>query len=603
MDEVATWEDWREYFDLVSWLVPDIYRHAPAHVIGIALLSVVGVAARAGALGSMLLYVNARVSGDPLVFLGQTFPTEATFSVFLLWGGMAMGFAALAIIVSYRADVIIFDVAQSYMEMVVRRVLHYKAAGRKIELPDDFENIHPRPIALMLRGNTYRLVRVVIQTLSILLPLITLVAATVALFLTNWLLTVSLVPIIGVYLFGLGLLNRGVMRDSQKRELSRQKLTRDVNAMLGSLTGTRYPPDYEPEWVRSYPRHSWMKDAMSAFRGIILARSRVDYLADAFQGTALLLVLMVFGTLVVSQGTSWAVLLTYLLCLAYATRSMGRASKCVTIANRFIPQVRCYVHFMQNYAPVTRHQLPDEERSSSFKFEANSPRLAGSLPSIEVRSGQVYTCIPAERLKSNGLSELCFALANGDPSKASALEAQMFFLRGIAPLPERALWRYLSENEEQPERILSRVRHLFDRLGVLGEFDQRLGNLDTVLTSEIDNQLSPMLRYTLRLLPGVMAKAPLFVLEKDALENLGVEGRNRILGTLTDQVVLLVPRKPIEVGTDMTHGVLVLDREAVRGIGDADWYLGLDRRAEAEASPPLDLQCSDSDEADDLDDI
>ena len=97
------------------------------------------MAARAGALGSMLLYVNARVSGDPLVLLGQTFPTEATFSVFLLWGGMAMGFAALAIIVSYRADVIIFDVAQSYVEMVVRRVLHYKAAGRKIELPDDLE--------------------------------------------------------------------------------------------------------------------------------------------------------------------------------------------------------------------------------------------------------------------------------------------------------------------------------------------------------------------------------------------------------------------------------------------------------------------------------
>ena len=121
----------------------------------------------------------------------------------------------------------------------------------------------------------------------------------------------------------------------KKRELSRQNLTRDVNAMLATLTGTRYPPDHEPEWVRSYPRHSWMKEAMSAFRGIILAKSRVDYLADAFQGTALLLVLMVFGTLVVTQGTSLGrlvdVLIMSRLCHAQYGKSIEVRDDCESI--------------------------------------------------------------------------------------------------------------------------------------------------------------------------------------------------------------------------------------------------------------------------------
>ena len=128
-----------------------------------------------------------------------------------------------------------------------------------------------------------------------------------------------------------------------------------------------------------------------------------------------------------------------------------------------------------------------------------------------------------------------------------------------------------------------------------------------MLTSELDNQLSPMLRYALRLLPGIMAKVPFFVLEQDALESLGLEGRERILATLTDQAVLLVPRNSAEGGKAITQGVLVLDREGIRGIGDTDWYLQLDRRAETKGTKKnVDPQWSDaddSDEADDLDDI
>lgn len=271
----------------------------------------------------MLLYIRARASGEALVLAGVTVPTEGTLPVYTLWGFIPLTFATITITASYGADVMIFRVAQSYMENAVGRVLRHHAAGRPLDLPEDIETRSSKPIALMLQGDTYRLVRVVVQTLGVLLPLITLAASAVALVVTNWMLALLLMPVVALYSYGLGLLNREVMRDSQKRQHARRYLTRDVAAILRTLDQTRYPAGGEPSWLSSYPRQSWLMDVMAAFRGILMTKKRVAYLSDAFQGVALLMVVMVFGTLVADRSTSWAVLLTYLLALGYATRSMG----------------------------------------------------------------------------------------------------------------------------------------------------------------------------------------------------------------------------------------------------------------------------------------
>lgn len=602
MADVATWEDWREYLDLVSWLVPDIYRHGRGRVLGVVLLSTIGVAARAATIGSMLLYINARATGNPLVLGGLTLPTEASLPVFALWGSVALGFAALTIAASYRADVVIFRIAQSYMEMAVARVLKHHAAGRELDLPEDIETKSSKPIALMLRGDTYRLIRVVVQTLGILLPLITLAASAAVLIVTNWTLTAALLPAVLIYSYGMGVVNRSVLRDSQKRQFARQHLTQDVNAILRNVDGTRYPSNGAPDWLETYPDRSWLQEAMGAFRGIILSKKRVAYLSDAFQGVALLLIVMVFGTMVASDANSWTELLTYLMALGYGTRSMGRASKCVTAANRFIPQVRRYVLFMQAQPPTVATPR-DPADVGIFHFEAREPRLPGSLDKLEARPGQALWCISRGSTRNENLGELFVALAGGNPNEARRIEAETFFLRGVPPLPARTIRGYLPVSAgDNDAAAMEKTRRFLSDVGVLDEFDARLGGLESELSGELDEELSPLLRYALRLLPGVIAAPHLFVLDVDPLQKLG-EDRDRVLAALADRLVMLVPRSARVSPIPGMAAVVVCQGGSIRGIGDAEWHASLDWGGSAGDLEKSEFDWSDSDDGDDLDDM
>jgi len=575
MADVPVWENWREYWELVRWLVPDVYRFARGRVFGLVILSSVGVAARAGTLGSMLLYIKARTKNHPIVFAGFSLPTEATLPVFLLWGSIAMGFAALTISASYRANVVTFDLGLSYAEMAVRRLLRHRAAGGEVILPQGAGDKSAEPIASMLRGDTNRLVRVVVLTLGVLLPLITLLVAVSVLIWTNWMLTLFLVPVAIGYAVALGLLNRALLRDSQKRVFATRNVGRDVQAMLRTMAGTRFPAGSEPEWLETYPRRTWLQESMGAFRRVILARRRVAYLADAFQGVGLLMVILVFGSLVADETTSWAVLLTYLVALGYATRSMGSLSGTVTAANRFLPQVRRYVLFMQMHGdsePMER----SAGRTGSFRFEACEPRLPGSQASLEASPGNVLWGVWNRRLDARTLGDFCQSLAGGDSVEAQRIESETFFLGKIARMPERPLRSYLPVIGSDDIGIEKRIHDFLEATGVREEFEAHFPDLDRVLTHDLDASLSPPLRYVLRLLPGVLSNPHLYILNLVPLAELGEESLERIVSSLADRVVIVVPRGRRDRPILGVAAVLVADDAAVRGIGDRDWHAGIE---------------------------
>ena len=132
-----TWENWHEYLAVVAWLVPHVYRHARGSTLGVLILSVAGVAARAATIGTVLLYVSARSAGVSVELLGISLPSEASIPVYLLWGGAAVLFASIAVAASYYGDKLIFDIAQDYADSAIQRVLRHAAAGRQLELPED----------------------------------------------------------------------------------------------------------------------------------------------------------------------------------------------------------------------------------------------------------------------------------------------------------------------------------------------------------------------------------------------------------------------------------------------------------------------------------
>jgi hypothetical protein len=178
-------------------------------------------------------------------------------------------------------------------------------------------------------------------------------------------------------------------------------------------------------------------------------------------------------------------------------------------------------------------------------------------------------------VQNRDLETFCLALAGGNPVFALELESDLFFLGTVAPLPERPLRHYIPA--EIGAEADQRVHAFFEQLGLWAEFETHMESLDALLSHDLDQTLSPALRYALRLLPGALAGSRTVILGWESLAALDDSVRSRILRTFDDRIVLLVSRDLESPAPTFVTTTLLVDRSAIRGIGDSSWYDDADR--------------------------
>lgn len=571
-----TWGNWREYFGLVRWLVPHVVRHARGRILGVMILSVAGVGARAATAGSVLLYVRAQSKGTSVVLLGQPLPSDASLLAFSIWGGAALLFALLDVGVRSWADRINFRIAESYATTAMQDLLRHAAAGGSFDSPEDLALRNRDPIVAILQIDTQRLVRVVVQTLSLPLPMITFLLVAGVLVSINAALTTVLLPLVAGYSLAVAAINRRMLRDSQRRRLAMPELRRDLQDIAQTLAHTRYPNHAQPAWLTSFPRKSWMERSVRAYRGMWFARRRVQYLRDGFNGLALLLIVMLFGALLAGDATPWTSLLTYLVALGYGVQSMDKFSRLVTAANRQIPHIRRYVQFMQSNPESValrraQTQRGEDKAPGPHRLATHADALPESAVDGELAPGSPTFCCISCKLETGALPDVSLALAGGDPVAAMEIETQLFALAGLARLPERPFSRYLPRGSE-PEAQFARVRSLLEQMGLFEQFDKEFGNLSSILSEPRDRRLSPGLRYALRLLPAILGGAKFAILGWSPLARLDPAERERILAALHEQIVLLVPDDPSSPLPEKAAQVIVVCGSSLRGIGNREWH-------------------------------
>jgi hypothetical protein len=608
--EIASWSDWSEYLQLVRWLAPDVFRHARAKMLAMLVLSGLSVGLRGASAAVLLLFVHAQQHGKAAKVLGISLPSEPTLPNLILWGAAALLAAIASVIASYRCDRLIFDLARSYVEDWSRTVLRFVAAGGAVRVASENSRSGARPVARLMAGSSFRLVRIVIATLSVVVPAITGIAAISVLLATQALLTALLIPIGAAYGWLLGQINQRVMRDSMRRVESSRHHRRDVLRMVSALQNQRFPVGGEPAWLAQYPDRSWMPTALDAYRGVVFAKRRVDYLGDLFQGVALLVILMVFGTVVASGGASWTLLLTYSVALGYAVRSLGRASKFVTAANRSLPLVRRYLTFIHSNPDLTTagSHLVHGFRGAPPSLEVSDPALPATLPTLTLSPGVPILCMYPVTLENSSLEEFCLALANGDPTLAVELESELFTVQGLGPLPERSLREHLPTTRD-PEKQWQAAREVLDALDVWQEFSVEVGTQERVISIELTERLSAPLRLALRLLPGLLSTRRLVAVDHETLELLDGARRQKFFAALGDRVILATAaRAPKSVLAEI-GAVVVVGLDGVQGIGDAVWFEAVARPAIADwgdvrpalvEEPYLDDEAADDDDDDDV---
>jgi hypothetical protein len=596
-----TWGSASEYLTLARWLVPNVVRHARARLLAIMLLSVFSVAARGATAGSVLLYARARSNGDTIELLGQQLPSDGSVIAFAVWGGAALLFSLLDVGLRSIGDRINFDIAETYANTAMQDLLAHAAYCGELKLPDDLMIGTRVPLVATLQIDTQRMVRVLAQGLSSPTHLITFIVVFGVLASINAVLTTVLIPLLAAYSLGIAAVNRRMLRDSQRRQSAMPEVRKDLQGVSLTLARIRYPDGAKPAWLTSFPKRTWMERSVGAYKGMWFARRRVQYLRDGFNGIALLLIVMVFGTLLASETTPWASLITYLVALAYGIQSMDKFSRLVTVVNRQIPHVRRYVWFMQNH-PKRSLETPPADKSARLRVSIDEDALPDSSPALDLAIGSHVFCLYSHKITNVTIGDITLALTGGDAKRADMLNSELFALTRIALIPERSLLQFLPHGADTPD-TRNTISTLLEEFGVQAEFEKEIGGLDKVITTDCERLLSTELRFVLRLVPGLVSGTALVALGWDILANVKAPIRERILRALDDRTVLLFPNDPSTALPDAPAQVMVIGDTKVIGIGDRSWHEMLRREGLVETPQWIIEERSASAAAQDDDDL
>ena len=561
----------RLFGNIISWMGTDIRRNAKGLYGVIFALSVLGVFARLGAIGSFMVYVNAQLTAQPIVLGGVELPSDTGLWTLLLWGGTALVLALATGTFTYLADVTSFRMAREAMRRVVDRAMAIVAAGQTRPLTMGNQLGLTRATRKALTGDAMMYMRAMLVLGGVATPLVTFIVFVVVLFLLNLQLTLILAPVLVIYTVPFYALNRAVATASRSFEERRLHRAGVLTRLLNFASQTQYPGISRPVWTELYQADPSASGAMDAFRGIILARRRVAFLQDGFFGVILLVMLVAFGSFLLSDELAWVPFLFYFVMLRFAVTGMAGTAAVVTAVNRFAPQLNRLKEFAS--LDVEAAAVGIDEDAKFWTFHAAQPGLEGSAPSAKPQPGDVVACLDACPTDSYRLVEFCRRLlGTTSRRKCNRLLGAMFYCGDVRSFPGLPIVQILTGEKEPDATTVDEAKRVLERFGVLKEIEALPAGMETTLGPESTEGLSPLCLYALCLVPGVRSSRRYFVLDWKPLARMGSEARQAVFELLSDRIVMLVSMGAPADLISQASLVVVLDESTISGIGDAQWF-------------------------------
>lgn len=568
----------RSYARVYGWLLSDLSRSATGAVLAVVGSSFIGVTTRFAAIGAVLVYAEARSTGNATRFWGIELPATADMTNLLLWSAAVLALALLTAAFTYLAERLSFHTAQQYSRRAVGSVMEAFEASAGPQVPNLPEHAEHDFVRRLLARDMNMLIRSVLIMLRSAVPIITFLGATVALFMFHVGLSLIVAALLIVYALPFFLLNAQVVRASRSREEHAVGVSTGVRRLLPMLLNRRGASDHSRAWAELFHRRLPVEQNLDALKDILLARKRVALLQDVFFGAALVVSMIVFGSLVSENPSAWAIFAGYLIALRFVSTSMKSLAAYITSTNRFLPQVRRYVDFVRSSRTRRYDRRMRADRSRQMTASADGlvircadPPLSGSEDSLRLQPGFPVCVIDMQPLHVGTLRRWCRRLC-GSSAAGDALWWDAFYLGAVQRLPELSIAAIVAHDLERARTMQARFEAVLDQLGLYEQHRALPHGIETVLDDSTEARLSRPLRYALALMEGILSDQRVFILEWSPLTSLGDEFCRRILEALSDRVVLIAVS---DIDNLPDTAVIVLDR-AVIGIGDRAWFDSID---------------------------
>ncbi|MEE9130656.1 MAG: hypothetical protein V3T84_11610 [Phycisphaerales bacterium] len=567
----------RLFGNIVGWVLGDVYRNAKGQFVLIFALSVLGVIARLGVIAVLLTFVHAQTSGKPVVIRGFELPSDTGFWTLTLWGGSVLLLSVATGLANYLAEVKNFRLAREAMDRAVDRTLAVVAAGQSRPLAVWANDGMKGMARKVVMGDAMMLARSVLLIGGLSVSMTTFLIATVVLFIFNAQLTAILAPVFLIYAVPFYKLNRAVVNASRDYEDRRTERAGVLGGLLAFASQTQYPGVTRPAWTELYQADPSVSGTMDAFRGIIMPRRRVAFLQDVFLGVILLVMLVAFGSFLVSDELAWVPFLGYFVALRYAITGMGGTAALVTATNRFVPQLRRLREFVS--VDIAAAAVPETRGNATLQtFRPTEPTIEGTMTGVTLQRGDIVACLGPKHFDSYDLVEFCDQMLGGAPERHRFF-GDMFFCGHVRALPALRITQLMTGKQEPEATSIDDAQTFLREIGVLKEVKSLPAGLETVLTSQLQERLSPLFCYALCLVPGIQTSRRYFVLPWKPLTNMDTEARHRVFEALSDRIVLLTFARPTKVLLSYASFVFLLDDHAIRGIGTPDWLASVGAEA------------------------
>lgn len=560
----SSWDAARSSLAVVRQVGVDAFRQFKFAAILVAVSSSLGVAAKTAAIATLYQYAKAVVHAKPFVVAGFELTSEnglsfaACVTAFLM---LSLAGAVLPYLSAWKSC----RVARQYHGFCTSRFLSRLSGSgikQKEMLLNDSVAMHVALVDARYCGLACR------EILSCILPLITLAVALGALFAINVGLTLFVLGAVLVYLGPSYWFGRNVARQSLKvAELSRAA-NAEGGAAIRRLSNSRAPAPHESAWLDQLFYRGKLRDYHDAVYGRLLVGDQGNLLNDVFSIFCTLAILLSFGLGSSNPQQDWTVFVAYLIALRYAIGNLRRLTANGMRFGRYFTQVRRYFDLVSGLTPPP--EVPAAPPLQALEIEAFDV-LADGEQRVVARTGDILYYLSPSPVNRYTLSAILSALAGGDEDLAHRLDREAYFCGRQPGFLRGSVAFNLLGTVPAPDA--RREAHaLLDELGMLAAQPAAL-HLDAELSHDAWDEWSEELKLVLNIVPGLMHRGRLFLIDVAAFSALSEESASRVVRLLSGRVLVLVnDRIALPPASLEYRAVIVADRTRVRAVGSIDWF-------------------------------
>lgn len=559
----------QRYISVVRWILADGLLKYKFRVIAIILTGIASGMLQATAVGQTIYYAKLLEKGEKISLLGYEFDPRTSVilvGVFALVVFVTLISASMTQFFSRRQAIRINGL---YEEFCSRRIMGILAKCQLLN-PDKGCRFTNEKNVRRISSSDCRLsgrsLRMLLWTIT---PLVEFAIFIGIMFYIDFFATLAVTFFTVLTMFFLYRINRSAISISRVYEESGPRASAEKLQLLGQLSSITQFNDTQ-SWIDIPFEQGQIRLNREAYEDRLAVVEQSRFVTRLLTALLICITIIYFGAKSLMLGTSWGLLLAYVIALRRSTKVLIQLSGIITSINRFYPQVKRYHEFItfsgiaaQSNGNRQLHQAKESLQTSADAIAESEDRCLFQGGDVDALLSPVsinrYTLafiisglLPKNELTSV-LPQVCFV--------ADAYDMPSIGLRGFLSLPEQ-----MSRGELLQEMVRSGLDH--------ETVDELPSDLDKPLSQEQWRGLNADLKCAIALEAILRSDYQWVVLDEKVLRNIPVNVQQYYLNLMKDRIILIVNSKNIDYGNIGCYGeqqVIVLGDHKPKGIGTPEW--------------------------------